>query len=365
MRATGWTGRVSAAVALAAPLLLASCGGGGDEGAAASLGAAMVPGADLVVRVDVGGLRDASIFAGSEPEEPVANDPAEGGDTDFDGARFLEITGLTPDDVVSVLVTADLDDVDVESEAPGYELDGVNGVAGVRLSRALDLDTLEKGLRESVRGDAPPAITRIEVGGTAALRIDSQDEEEPDVFVASFGDGQTLFAAPNQESLAGALARASSGDLAALSADLERVHAALPAGAQARVGFVVSQKIRDAVAKQIDEPGNAMAAGFAAPFRDLRSLSFGVEAAQSLTVALAGDLGADEAAQQAKAMLGGMLAPMAKAALAEALGRPPAEIDDRLAVTADASTLDITLRLSAEDVAAYRAKQAEKAAAEE
>jgi hypothetical protein len=108
-----------------------------------------------------------------------------------------------------------------------------------------------------------------------------------------------------------------------------------------------------------------MAAGFAAPFKRLRSLSFGAEAAENLTVVLAADLGADEAAQRAQALLGGMLAPMAKSALAQALGRQPAEVDDRLVVTARGPAIDVTLRLTPDDVAAYHRKQAEKPIAEE
>jgi hypothetical protein len=56
---------------------------------------------------------------------------------------------------------------------------------------------------------------------------------------------------------------------------------------------------------------------------------------------------------------------MAKSALAQALGRQPAEVDDRLVVTARGPAIDVTLRLTPDDVAAYHRKQAEKPIAEE
>jgi len=345
---------------MAGAVLLASCGGA-PEGAA-TLEAAIVPGADLVIRVDVQALRSATLCGDAKAEEPAADGetPEKSEDPEFDGEHFLEVTGLTADDLLSVLVTADLDQVEVGSENADANLQKAVAVAGARLGRVLDLDTLEKGLRESARGDAPPAITRVDVGGTPALKIDAPNPEEPDVFVASVADGKTLLAAANQASLAGALERLSSGRLAAIAPELEVVHASLPAGAQARLGFVLPQKIRDGIAKQIDQPSpeNAMAAGFAAPFKKIKSLSFGVEAAERLTVVLAADLGAEDAAQQAQGLLGGMLAPMARSALANALGKQAAEVEDRLAVTARGTAIDVTLRLTAEDVSAIRAKQA-------
>lgn len=357
MRPVDAANRAGALLAAALPLLLGGCGGGG---AGATLDAAIVPEADVLVRMEVAALREAPIFAGLHADEPApqpAPDAVADGETPaLDGRRFLEITGLEPDDVVSLVLSADLDPLEVDPEGARPDLGRVPAAAALRLARPLDLDTLEKAILGAAGAGAAPTVTRIELSGVPALQVETTGPETSKAFLASLASGEILLATPTRESLAGALDRARSGEVAPLAAELERLVAALPPAAQARVGFVVPQKFRDGLKARLEEPPpeTAMFAGFAKPFEDLQSLSLSVRADAKLTVVLAGDLGAEEAAQQASAILGGLLGPMAKSALASALGRKAAEVDDRLRVAAEGPVLDITLSLTSEDVAALR-----------
>lgn len=368
MRPWDAASRLGAGLAVALPLVLAGCGGSGPREA---LDAAIVPGADVVVRMELAALREAPIFAGlhGDEEAPDAATPADdsGEAPALDGRRFLEVTGLEPDDVVTLVFSADLDPLDVDPGSARPELDRVPAAAALRLARPLDLDTLEKAILAAAPPAAAPTVTRLELSGVPALHVEASGPEASKVFLASVASGTILLVAAARDSLAGALDRTRSGEAAPLAGELERLVAALPAEAQTRVGFVVPQKFRDGLKARLEEPPPELAAfaGFAAPFEDLQSLSLSVHADQDLTVVLAGDLGADEPAQQASAILGGLLGPMAKSALASALHREAAEVDDRLRVAAEGSALAITLRLTAEDLAALRAKPAETAAAPE
>jgi len=383
MRATSWGRR--AGVLLCAAVWLAACGR--DQGSDASLEAALVPGADLVVRVDARAVREAAVFSRGEESKKAASEPESrpptaeaqpGTREDFDGEHFLAVTGLSAEDVLAVLVSADLAQLDVSTgdgsasdtdgeavQSEASRLEKVTGVAAVQLAKAVSLDALEKGVRESLRGEAAASVSRVEVGGRPALKLDAPDPKEPDLYVAGVAGDRVMLVAPNTTSLEGALERAASGRFAELPADLARVDATLPPAALARVAFVVPQKLRDAIEKQLDDPTpeNAMAMGFAQPFRNLRSIAFGLEAAESLTAVLATDLGDESAAQQARSVLGGLVGPMARSALARALERKPAEVEEKLQVSSKATALNVTLHLDADDVAALRRRRQEAAAA--
>jgi hypothetical protein len=237
------------------------------------------------------------------------------------------------------------------------------------LAKSLDLDRLDRGLRGG--SDDAPSLSRVEVGGTPALHVASPKPGQPDTWAAILG-GNTVFVAFNKASLEGVLQRARSGELAEADAEIQQARAALPATGQGGLVFVAPEALRELIrgriAQAAEDPGAAGMLGFVEPFANLRSIGIGFDADAELRVATTWDLGDEAVAGQAQAMFGGMLLPMAQAGLAQAAGRSPGEMADRLAITTQGSALRLVYRMTAEDAAGFEAvrqkEAAEKAAAE-
>jgi hypothetical protein len=347
-----------------------STGSGGDN----HLSAAIVPGADFLLQVDfqtidaasackgIGG--DASEEGGGgevpEPEEAEDDEPEP-----LDFEKFLEVTGLVPGDAVALLVAGDVDPLDLEAEG-GPELSSAIGTLAVQLAKPVGSAKLGEGLEAAAEG-RPASVEKLDLDGHPAFLVRTEKEDDEDVYLASAPGDRTLFAAPNAESLKGALARARSGAYAEVPAALETVRRALPEGAQAQVAFLAPQKLRDAIQAQLAEaqqdPEAAMTMGFVKPFENLQSLSFGALCGEELHLNLAADLGSPEAAGEVSTLLKTMVLPMAKGAIAETLSRAPAELDDRFEVSSEGPALKIGVRMSGEDVTALRKKREEGEAA--
>lgn len=408
--------RVLAVAAL--PVLLWSCDDIREEPqrqpAGAPLEAAIVPGANLVIQADLQAVRQAPIFAVLAPmladeaeeaeDDAAADDPADDpaddseateGETSpeskFDEDRFLEAVGLQPGDFISLVLSARIDPADLPApagdeagepaEGEGEEapfdpealfgaIDRTPAAFALLLAREFDLGRLEEGLRLASADGAEGRLTRVEVAGAPALRVASVEEGEPDSWAAILG-GNTLFVAFNEASLAGAVERARSGALAETAPEVQQARAALPGTSQGSLVFLAPEALREMIRQKIaeagEDPSAAAMLGFVRPFENLRSIGMGVEAGEDLKVATSYDLGDAAVASQAQAMFGGMLMPMAQAGLAQAAGRTPAEMADRLVISSQDTTLSLVYRMTADDAVAFeeiRKRKAEEEAAE-
>lgn len=375
---------LTAGVALA----LSSVGCGSEAGAPAASAtspagsppadvsaAAIVPGADLVARIDVAAIRST----------PACRDAAEGGaaagisEEDEEGAEkddmdfeaFQRVSGLTPEDVLGVVIAADMDTVDLDAEDANARFASAGGVVAIHLARRLTPDTLAKALEAANAGKNDREVRRIEVAGHPAVQVArvetadaSPDDEEdgpeppPDLFAASGAGEGTVFLAPNQASLAGALQRADAKAFEKIPAPLESVRGSLPEGAQVKLAFLAPEKLRTGIQDQLaeakQEPEAAMWAGMVTPFEKLQSIGLGVECGEEMRVGIGADLGSAESASQAAALLNGMVLPMAKGGMAQKLGKIPAEIDDRVSAAAKGSTLSLNVRLTKDEIAGLR-----------
>ena len=367
---------VTAAACTALALLTFACGAA-DEGpaptsAAADVApvdvspAAVVPGADFIAKVDVAAIRDTSACKdlADDAGKPDPDAAAEGEEEAAAAAKkamqlaeLKRITGLTPDDVVSLLVAADIDSLDLDAEHRSENLEKANGVVAINIAKPLTPAKLAEALK-LVSKDEEGQASEIEVAGYPAVHVQSTEPEKPDMYAAVATGNRTVFLAGNQASLEGALQRANSGDFGTIPPPLETVRQTLPAGAQVKLAFLTPAKLQEGIQEQLakaqQDPEAARWAGMLDPFKGMKSLGMGVECGAELKVGIGADLGAAEAAQQVAAMLNGMVVPMAKSGLAQELGKTPAELQDRFSVSSDGSALKISVRLTQEDVAGLR-----------
>jgi len=369
-----------AAVTLA--MLMAACGGKEEKAPPVDVvQAALVPSADFVARVDLESIRATPACQDfTKKEEGAAEKEAEEKAEDSEAAKsaaeqleeIQRITGLTSDDVSMLLVSADLDAMEVGGEeAAKKDFSKANGVLAIQLKKPLPNAKLVEAAKASAAKSKGGQAEEVQVAGQTAVRLITEKADDPDLYVTMAPGEMVVYVAPNTKSLEGALQRAGSGEMSALPAEIGTVQGTLPAGAQFKLAFVAPAKLRQGIQEQIakakEDPQAMMWAGMVEPFKDLRSLAIGAECGAELKVGIGSDLGTPEGATQLATMLQTMVLPMAQGGLAKAVGKQPQEVADQLEVKAEGQTLKIGVRLTQEDMAAIKksSEEKEEAAAEE
>ncbi len=356
-------------------VLMAACGGKEEKAPAVDVvQAALVPSADFVARVDLESIRATSACQDFvKKEEGEAEKEAEKEAEDSEAAKsaadqleeIQRITGLTSDDVSMLLVSADLEAMEVGGEgAAKKDLSKANGVLAIQLKKPLPNAKLVEAAKAAAAKSKGGQAEEVQVAGQTAVRLVTEKADDPDLYLTMAPGETVVYVAPNTTSLEGALQRAGSGEMSALPAELQTVQGTLPAGAQLKLAFVAPDKLRQGIQEQLtkakEDPEAMMWAGMLEPFKDLRSLAIGAECSAELRVGIGSDLGTPEGAVQLATMLKTMVLPMAQGGLAKTLGKQPQEVEDRLEVSTEGQTLKIGVRLTQEDMAAIKKSSEEK-----
>ena len=344
----------------------APAGGGASSSGSNSAGpiaAALVPGADMLLRIDFKSVRQSPIYAAlkkaQEQNKSNQDNPA---DLTKAAQELEEKLGLKEEDIESILLSADLDNV----KAAGGEknpLADSQGLLAIKVSRNVSLSQIESALKTMAKeGDETKEIqiSKVKIAGHDALSVAPQKENDPPLFI-SVHDGKTVFLGMNQDSLSGAFSR-TDGQAAAMEPALNQVMNSIPGSSQIKLSFVVPPALRQTLQGMAGggnqaEPGpGAMLAGFT----DIRSLSLSMNLSDKVAVNLSGDLGSAEAAQGLNMMLS-LLKPQMMAGLAKKAGKTPQQMPaDALVTTLKGQVLTIALLFDQELIAALRAPSPEQ-----
>lgn len=366
-----YTGTAIAVLTTLAFLAASGCGEKKVEGP--SLNAAIVPGADVTVRVDVASARASAIgkvieeFQDSEGiDAPVPESET--------WEKLMKATGLEKDDLTEILATADVGSIDPEALDNEEEILKVSGVLACGLAKPLSREQMKAGFDVLTAEDPDFKVSEITVGGEPAFKLSSAKPDQPEVFCAPAADEKSVFFSLNESSLVGVLERAKSGKFESISSELTGVDQQLAAGSQIRWAFLLSETQRQEIRAKIDEleeqaqsePGTAgMIIGFVKPFRDIKSVAMGLLLAKDMGITITGDLGGEEQALQAATILQTMLLPLAKSALAKESGSQASPAADSLKVESSASTIKISMTLTEEEIrSGMTSKMTEQASAE-
>ncbi len=320
--------------------------------------AAFVPSANFIASVDLKAIRNTPAckdFAkDNDTAKEITTESGKAQSTTGQLDEIQKITGLSVNDVASVLVSADLNTLDIGGEGGEPDMSKAIGVLAVQLSKPLPNAKLVEAAKAVAAKDNNGTAEAIQVAGQTVVRLSSKDGDDPDLFVASGPGEQTVFMAPNTASLEGVLKRAKNGEFSSVPVELETVRKALPPGAQFKLAFLTPPKLREVVQEQIDkakkDPDATMLAGMVVPFKDLQSLAVGVECGEDLKVGIGSDLGSPEGASKVATMLETMVLPMATGAIAKWTGKDPQEVSDRFDIKADGKALKVEVQLSQKDI---------------
>lgn len=329
--------------------------------------AAIVPGADLILSFDVRAVQEAAIVKKMEQiqEEAAKKNPL----VQLEAKkkkRFEEAMGLTVDDIISVLVSADIDSLDLSGKNPSPNIEELVGVMALALAKPVSIDKLKAGLKimaegnPMVKGTPMAKIAEIKLGGTTGLRMTSGATGASNIYVATSTDGKVVYVALTQDSLQQALDRADKGQYEQIPSEVSKIEGALPGGTQMRVVFRAPNALRDRIKKEIadmrrkagSDPGSAMALGLIAPFEKIKSLALGVKFDVDAEVCLLGDLGGAQQASQATMVIQSMVIPMMQGMITQGMGGGAPDISKNLKLTSEGSILRLTFRMKESDMLA-------------
>jgi hypothetical protein len=314
---------------------------GGD--AEVVLDAAVIPGADLVLHLNLQSIRQSPIYktldALSAASATGAPSPLNMGDA---GQQLEKILGIKEADVIAIVLSADLDGIAMSPMGPDPSaLKSLNAVMGVVVAKDISTAQLKEAILAMAASQDPPEAVELaedKIGDTDILALVPTGEDDLPMHLA-VRDGRQVFLGLNYDSLKGALDRAE-GAVPPLEPAMAGVMKSITADSQMKLGFVVPAALKAMIGglSNPDAPGGddagtgdagAGMGAMLAPLKEMRSLSFGLNLGEGLALTIAGDMGSGGAATGV-GMLLGMLKPQFQAAVAEQIGRSPAEIPDNV-----------------------------------
>ncbi len=336
--------RVSA-VALATCTII-GCGGRSDATAApeANSNVAVVPGADLVLTVNMEAMRQAPLY--DRLQQLMEKNRENSRNNNMKKLRDIseqlsKITGLTKEDMRKIVMSAELDEVDFSSgQEP--ELDGVPVVFAVELLKQLPLDKLEQAIKLAAEASAEvvPELGRQKHNGVEILTVveNNQDDEtanEAPLYLSMLGNDKLLVAG-TLSGVQGAIDRALSGETA--SADKFFKDASIQ---QSHVSMILvptpamAAKLSEQATQKQEEKPDSMGANFAKAIQGMKRFSLGMHLTDSMAFELGTVVASEADAQQVKTIFDSTVISMAQITLAMMSGGKPLQLTQSMKTTVE------------------------------
>lgn len=293
-------------------------GGLNAQAAEKDLDAAIMPGADLVTKFDVKNVLTTPFY------KEVKNEAK-----DVEMIKFLEILGLTVDDLGSGVLACDFD----------VAVPGVNGTddpaaaIAVDSAKPWDLQKITAMIiLEQAKKKRQVETSALTLGGKAVTKFKTSPEapaagqparadKEQDFFMAA--DGTILLVTNTEATMTGALTRKAAGEMATLDPQLAAYCAAAPQ-AQVRGGIVFPEKIK-AKMKGDGKPiqGNGPNVAIQESFRNLQQVGWTIVCDKDAVIKLNMGLDSKETADKGVMAVNGMVG-MIRGFMAMQQGQPQA-----------------------------------------
>ncbi len=352
----GKTMRWLAPAVLAMAMLVVGCGRGkGEKSARMSADLAVMPGANLVLNVDLQGARQAAIYqavAGLGRDDLPAAEAIE--EMERLASLAQQHLGLGEGDVLRLLVAGRSlnDDFEAMVDAP---LANAELAIGLQLAKPVTLDQLATFIEAAARENGEAlALARSTVSGVAVLQVNSDEEDAP-LFLAAVGDGKVLLGG-TRSGLENALARAA-GKPVAVGA--MQTATGQPAGSVPHflLALALSQTMRQALDAELARMavGNPMGATLAKSLRGLSGAAVRIDFGDQMAIGLHAKLGSAEQAEMLRNVLDNMVLSGLKMFMSMAAGGQPLPVIETMQAVADADTARLTLALTLVDVATLKA----------
>jgi hypothetical protein len=315
------------------------------------LEAAVLPGSDLVTRINVQKLMATPFYQEAKKEDPKAaavKNPEWAKIEDF----FNDL-GVKIEDVGNVLVTVDFD---IPADRPEIKKEKALFLIGLESAKPWDLKKLGDAIVKASKGEgekveteyltieAAPVLkikTTKERPGAVAKAVEEGKPADPaavaetsEGYVATIGDGKIMLVTQFAADMKAAIQRAKSQQPAVLDAKLAAISVAVPT-AQVSGGFVLPQSMKDKLQPKqpaAEKPeGVNMFGGVQEAFRSLQLVGWSISCDKDATFQVKCGLGKKEDATKGGLALNGMLG-MVKGMMAMQQGQPQADPNAQMAM---------------------------------
>lgn len=327
-----------------------------QEVAADDASVAVIPDADLFIRIDLASMRDTAIYDKFKEFGKTDAKPAVQAEDMKEMAEQLKsITGLTDKDFQKIVVSAVLKDIDFEAEDFKNATDNLNGAMAVQVTKSVTLDQLEEAARKAIaeKNDVRVSITRETYKDRELLVLTSvkDGQEEQPMAVTTSAEGKVIILG-SVPGINGAVDRLASGQVVAASEALGLPENNMP---QIAVRFDLTEQMRAKMRQQDpqEQPpqgGNPMA-GVAAAFKDLEQVNAFVTMAEDAKVMLSLGVGSADSAQQAKGVLDNQVLSMVRMMATTMVAGQPLDMLNTLNTVADPQgAVQLRFALTAADI---------------
>jgi hypothetical protein len=317
---------------------------------------AVLPGADLVVDVDIAGLVQAPMYAtlaGMADQTGVPGQPAQAQELSELMDKIEQATGLSAQDMERLVLSVSLEGVDFAGEQ--VDMDNVGLMAALSLSKTLNFDTLKSGMETlAAEGTDPMKIDVTEYRGARMLGISDSDETGAEgdssqpVYVTVFGQDRLVLSG-NEASMEATIDRILDGESAEMPPTLKSLRDGVDP-AHVRLAFSLPPSMRQKLNETADQQAGTMNGQMLNTFRTLESLSWFALLSDALDLELRMGMGSDQAAQTASAQLNSVVVGMAKMTLGiMAAGKPFPMLESLKAATAPGGMATMRVQLTEQD----------------
>lgn len=321
---------------------------------------AIVPDADLLYYMDLAAMRETPIMKSIKAKREAAGKtaPAQMDEAEWD--KIKELTGLDEEDMLSLLVSADLDTMDITNPRIHQEVKQANGACAIALSKPLPFAKIHEcmGVMSSRAGKAK--LEQIELAGRPVARVLPSSPKEPIVHATASASEKTLLIAFTEEAMTAMIQRDTEGQPATPDPNLIRLGSTITDGTQMRLLLLASDAMREKIAKQLDAVSDAkpqeqqtqrgIMAGFFSPLRNTQNIVLWAKAAEAIDLRFALELGNASEAQQCAHLIQSFIVPMIGKSFEATDPDNKVKIDDSLEAFNEDNTLVFKLQVTEQDV---------------
>ncbi len=317
---------------------------------------AVVPDADLLYYLDIAAMRETPIMKVIREKRAAEGKTAPAQMDEDDWSKIKKLTGLDEEDLVSLLISADLDTFDIDNRM-SQELKQLKGACAIALAKPLTHAKVQECMRIM---SSKSQLEEIELAGRPVVRVLSSSPKEPVIYTTVSATEKTLFIAVTESAMEGMLQRDSEGQSATPDPELTRLGATITDGAQMRLLLLASDPMRAKIAGLIDGAADSnpqqkqskrgIMAGFFSPLRNTRNIVLWAKAAEAIDLRFALELGTASEAQQCAHLIQSFIVPMIGKSFESTDPENKMQIDDSLDAINEDNMLVFTLQVTEQDV---------------
>jgi hypothetical protein len=321
---------------------------------------AVVPDADLLYYFDLAAMRETPIVKLITEKRAEAGKTAPGQMDEADWAQIKEITGLDEEDMLTMLISADLDAFDPTNTRISQEVRKTHGACAIALAKPLPYAKVRESMRVMSADSAKTKLEEIELAGRTVTRVTPSSTREPVVYATVSATEKTLLIAFTEKAMTGMVQRDADGQSATPHPDLVKLGSTIADGTQMRLLLLASDAMREKIGELIrsmadptpqqQQSQKGILAGFLSPLRNTKNIVFWAKAAEAIDLRLALELGNPSEAQQCAHLLQSFIIPMIAKSFETTDPENKMQIDDSFGVVEEENSLVFTLRVAEQDV---------------